>query len=815
MIRSLLALFLLVASPAVASEPEVRPLHNQQTTNRLINESSPYLLQHARNPVDWYPWGEEAFAAARERDVPIFLSIGYSTCYWCHVMERESFEDAATAKIMNERFVCIKVDREERPDVDDIYMAATQLMTGSGGWPMNSFLDPDTLRPFWCGTYFPPEPMHGRPSFTQVLMGMSDVWTSKRGEAAEQAANLAEAVRDHLAGDAAPAALGLDQIASAVTTLLQIYDRTEAGFGGAPKFPQPVYGLFLLDARAIVDDETRKTIDHCLKHTLDRMAVGGLFDQVGGGFHRYCVDGTWTVPHFEKMLYDNAQLLSLYSRAAALYDDAFYREIVRRTADYLDREMTTEAGGLCSAQDAEVDTREGLNYLWNQEQIRGVLGGDDAEFALDLYGLDNGTNFTDPHHPGDGPKNVLRLESRPDILAGRAGRSLDEFDAQRDSVNTALLAARDAREQPGLDDKVLASWNGMAIVGLVDASKALDDSARLDAAERVARFVLDHMRSDLGQLHRSCRTLSSEREGDGSRSLGPLAGLEDHAWMIRACVALHNAGRGKGVFLAAAGSLAEVIDAAFRTDGGAYADTAEGRADLFVRPRSTYDGAMPSGASTLALAFLELSSAGAADRDRALAQLRGMSHEIAERPVSAVNAVRAIIRVIHAEGDASSLAFGEVRGPASSRPSATSSASVVEVFADTDAVTVAGDRPATLALGIRIKPGYHILAADPVPEGSGAGEGLLPLRVGLISGQGVAVYADYPEGEPFGGAIVGLDELRVHTGELRLNVAIEHKPGVGASEGTPVLGITIQACDDTACLKPSTIRIGVSVTIGE
>lgn len=811
-----------ISEPHQAAKDTAVP-ENASQPNRLARESSPYLLQHANNPVDWFPWGEEAFAEARRRKVPIFLSIGYSTCYWCHVMERESFEDPQTAAIMNEHFVCIKVDREERPDVDDIYMAATQLMTGSGGWPMNSFLDPSSLKPFWCGTYFPPQPMQGRPSFSQVLRGMSDVWTNKTEEAREQAENLAAAVQDHLAADAEPAALGPNQISSTVRTLLQIFDRTEGGFGGAPKFPQPVYALFLLDARPIVDDETRTAIDHAIRFTLDRMAIGGLFDQVGGGFHRYCVDGTWTVPHFEKMLYDNAQLLSLYSRAANIYDDQFYREIASRTRAYVEREMTGNEGGFFSAQDAEVDHREGLNYLWTEPQITQVLESSDAPFALDIYGVADGTNFLDPHHPDDGPKNVLRLAARPEEVAQSLGLTPEAFQSQRARIDAQLLAAREQRKQPGLDDKIITSWNAMMIVGLADAARALNTNAdaspasvlsnahEIETADRALSFLLTNLLDNQGGLARSYR----ETQAASNQSQAPRGVLEDHAWLIRALLAMHNAGRGKGEYLRIARETAETIQRDFGSDEGHYSDVAEGRDDLFVRARSTYDGATPSGIGVIIHALIELHHADPTGPwlERARAQLKGISHEVADRPVSAVNAVRTIIEFIAIDGNAAKLAFGSARIPATDRPDAISSASVVEIYADEEAVTVTDADPATITLGIRIKPGYHILAADPAAPGADPDQNLIPLRVGLISGGGIAVYAEYPEGSPYGADIVGTDDLRVHSGELRLTIAIEKKTGIGAGPGEPLLGITFQACDNTACLKPATVRLGVQINI--
>jgi uncharacterized protein YyaL (SSP411 family) len=392
--------------------PEVR-VPGDAPANRLSRETSPYLLQHAHNPVAWFPWGDEAIAEARRRDVPIFLSIGYSTCYWCHVMERECFESEEIARQMNDRFVCVKVDREERPDLDDLYMTATQLLTGHGGWPMSVFLEPQGLRPFWAGTYFPPEPRHGVPSFPQVLDAMSRAWTERRGEVLEQAASVAEGVRQHMVSEEAPVGLGLPQVTEAGRDLLKRFDRVHGGFGGAPKFPQPVFLEFLLDLRAAAaDDATRDAIDQAVRRTLDRMAIGGVFDQVGGGFHRYSVDERWLVPHFEKMLYDNAQLAQVYARAAVVYSDDFYATIARRTLDYALREMTSSEGAFYSAQDAEVDGREGGNYVWTPEEIRAALPPEDAGFAIKVYGADAGPNFRDPHYPDSSSTNVLFLRER-------------------------------------------------------------------------------------------------------------------------------------------------------------------------------------------------------------------------------------------------------------------------------------------------------------------------------------------------------------------------------------------------------------------
>ena len=369
--------------------------------NRLAEETSPYLLQHAYNPVNWYPWGEEAFAAARERNVPIFLSIGYSTCYWCHVMERESFEKPEVAKIMNRDFVCIKVDREQRPDVDEIYMTACQVYTrvttgrASGGWPLSIFLDPSNLKPFFAGTYFPPEPGFGKPSFTDLLKGVHESWDTKRDSLEEQANQVATMVVRELETISGVQPLDTGLADRAVSSLLSYHDETNGGFGGAPKFPQPVY-LELM----IAGGWDRPEVEQAVRRTLDAMAMGGIYDHVGGGFHRYAVDATWTVPHFEKMLYDNGQLASVYADVYQRTGDVYYAEVVRGILDYVLREMTAADGAFLSAQDAEVNAREGGSYIWLPDEVRESLGGGDdlASMALDVYGLSNGSNFRDPHH---------------------------------------------------------------------------------------------------------------------------------------------------------------------------------------------------------------------------------------------------------------------------------------------------------------------------------------------------------------------------------------------------------------------------------
>lgn len=766
----------------------------QQThTNRLARESSPYLLQHAHNPVDWFPWGDEAFAEARRRGVPIFLSVGYSTCYWCHVMERESFEDEATARVMNQRFVCVKVDREERPDVDELSMAATVTFTGRGGWPTSVFLEPEGLRPFFAGTYFPPTERHGIPAFPRVLEALSDAYARQRDEVNEQAATLAGAVAEQLGGSGEPVPLGARHAQAAVATLLQMFDRAEGGFGGAPKFPQPIFLEFLLDARERADDATRNAIDTAARFTLDRMALGGIHDHLAGGFHRYSVDRHWTVPHFEKMLYDNAQLASLYARAAGVYSDDFYTATARSACDYVLREMTGPgepgAAGFFSAQDAEVDHREGLNYLWSPEEFDEALDPADADAAKRLYGLDASANFQDPHHPDDPPRWVLRLDARPEIDA-----------AARARIDAALLARRATRKQPITDDKVLAAWNGLMISAFVRTAGAVgpeDARPYLDAAERAARFIMTTMRAPSGGLFRSYRNDHAAIE----------APLEDHAFVARALLDLARCDASDDpAWLAGAIGLTEHAERTFGDGSGGYFDTPAGREDLFVRPRSTHDGATPSGVGVTLLNLIDLHALTGEDRwlDKAAALLTALSPAVDASPLGTLNPVRAMLMLMDLQADlAGRYEFCQEQAEAP-RPKARSP---VRVMANTEQVTVTPGTPAVFRVALEIDPGYHIVAAEPGPD-SGP---VQPLRVGLVRGSGVAVYADYPTGEDFG--IEGVGLVRVHHDRTEFDVVLEHKPGVGASPGTPILGVSFQACTQTECTPVRTVELDIAITI--
>ena len=742
-------------------------------TNRLIKETSPYLLQHAHNPVNWYAWGPDAFEAARTQNKPIFLSIGYSTCYWCHVMERESFEIEEVAALMNAHFISIKVDREERPDVDDIYMAAVQEQTGGGGWPMSSFLEPYNLRPFYTGTYFP------KPQFMALLTQVNEAWQTRKDDILAEAVQLASAVTRSLDSAGRPIPLGEQQIGQAQSILMQSYDRQNAGFGGGRgnKFPMPVY-IELLIAVGWDDPAAQSAI----LHTLDRMATGGMYDQIGGGFHRYSTDPKWLVPHFEKMIYDNGQLASVYAEAYERSGDPFYGEVVREVLDFVMREMTDPAGGFYSAQDAEVNTREGENYIWTAQEIRQALGdaglGADIEFTLEAYGFSRGTNFRDPHHPEDGYKNVVYLIDRPDVIAQQMGIDVDEFNERLEAVNAALLAVRDQRDQPGTDDKILAAWNGLMIAGMADGGRVLDAPGFVDAARAAAQFVLSTMRSEDGGLLRTYRAGQAKID----------AFSVDYAFMIRGLIALHRA-TGESQFVDEAVMLtAAARDRFWDYRLGAYFDTLPDQADLFVRTKSTYDGAVPCANTVMAqnlLALYELTEDEAYLED-ASALLRGISSQLSRNPVSTALATVALKRFVDEH---------PLRSAALSSLTHVDQA-VVQLQTSTAEVRVSKDETAEFEVTLTIANGYHINAHDP-------GQAyLIGLNVRLLGAGGLEIELEYPEGELF------RDEIRIHHGTVILPVRITR---VGEMTGEPKLMVTYQVCTDQLCLAPTTKAVPVTI----
>jgi uncharacterized protein YyaL (SSP411 family) len=550
--------------------------------NRLAHETSPYLLQHAHNPVDWYPWGEEAFARARAEDKPILLSVGYSACHWCHVMERESFENPDIARLMNDNFVNIKVDREERPDVDQVYMTAVQALTGRGGWPMTVFLTPDG-RPFWGGTYFPPEDRHGMPGFPRVLVAMAQTYRDRRGEVEGQAAQVAahlQAARDLRApGDLTP-----DLLDHAARALAQGFDHQNGGFGGAPKFPSPMALDFLLrhwKRSGDVRDLEMVTL------SLDKMARGGIYDHLGGGFHRYAVDAVWLVPHFEKMLYDNAQLARVYLHAYQATGNPFYRRVVEETIDYVLRDMADPAGGFYSTEDADSEGEEGKFYVWTPGEIAAVLGPEAAGAFDAFYGVTNQGNFEG--------KNILHVARPVEAVAADLGMTVPALEQSLAASRRALFDARARRVRPGRDEKVLTAWNGMMLRTLAEAAAVLEREDWRDAAVRSAEFLTNVMMRD-GRVMRSWK--------DGEVKITGF--LEDYALLADALLAVHELTFGAR-WLEIARDLADTMtDLFWDSDTQSFYDTARDAERLIVRPRDVTDNATPSGTSVAVSVLLRL-----------------------------------------------------------------------------------------------------------------------------------------------------------------------------------------------------------------
>jgi hypothetical protein len=578
---------------------------SSRPANRLAAETSPYLLQHAHNPVDWYPWGPEAFDLARREDKPVLLSVGYSACHWCHVMERESFEDDDIAALMNRLFVSIKVDREERPDVDQIYMQAVQSMTGRGGWPMTVFLTPEGV-PFYGGTYFPPVDRHGMPGFPRLLQSIADAYRGRRGEVVEAGRQLLESMRQSERLTRSTSLLTREVLVGAYLGLSAEFDERDGGLGQAPKFPQPMTWEAILrvwkrtgDARAL----------EMLRHTLTRMARGGIYDQLGGGFHRYSVDGQWLVPHFEKMLYDNAQLASLYLHAWLATGEAEYRRVTEETLDYVLREMTHPAGGFYSAQDADSEGVEGKFFVWSPEEIRSVVGEPElARVALAYWGVDDGPNF-EGH-------SILFVPREPGEVAKSLGLGADDLATRLARAREALYRHRDKRVHPGLDDKVLAAWNGLMLTAFAEAGAALGRADYLAAAVRNAEFLS-------ASMVREGRLLRSWKDGR-ARITGY---LEDHANVGAGLLALYEATFDRR-WLDESRRLAEAALRLFwSAEREIFFDTGEDQESLVVRPRNIFDNAVPSGTSVTIEWLLRLAIVTGEERYReiALTALRPMA----------------------------------------------------------------------------------------------------------------------------------------------------------------------------------------------
>ena len=753
-------------------------------TNKLINETSPYLLLHAHNPVDWYPWGTEALERAKAEDKAIFLSVGYSTCYWCHVMERKVFANPEIAGLMNEMYINIKVDREERPDLDEIYMTATQIMTGGGGWPNSVFLTPD-LHPFYAGTYFPPVDSHGRPGFPRLLKALHDHWVNRRDEVIEHGMKITEVIRQATGGglgkaDESP--LERKLVSSAIEFLRSTYNPAYGGFGDAPQFPSPT------NLELLLSEYDREKDDNFLKmvtHTLDMMAYGGIYDQIGGGFHRYSVDARWLVPHFEKMLYDNAQLAKVYLLAYPQTQNPLYRRVAEETFDFVFREMTSPEGGFYSAIDAETDAEEGKYYVWTEEEIRDVLGRRKSKLLLKVYGVTKGPNFEG--------KNVLYLPAPIASVAKEEGKSEGEVLDRLEPLKEKLLRAREKRERPLLDTKVIVNWNGLMIDALALGYEVLKDARYRDAAEQAATFILEKMRTANGHLRHTYRDGVLKYDGY----------LDDYAFLVRGLLGLYQATNNKR-WLNEARALTDTMVELFWDDtGGAFYFTLEGAEHLLVRTKKPYDSAIPSGNAVAANNLLSLAEfTGTFDyfelAEKTLQSFAGM---MSKSSGGFMHMLRAANRYWYLKPLFRQQRIASLISP----PTTRTGIDIVKVSAS---VLSGGkgspSRFIDVEVYLEIAEGWHI-NANPASQ-----DLLIPTTVSLDSDAPAEVVSvNYPEGE-----IVHFDfsgeSLSVYEGKIAIPVMLQRKTDVSSGEDLPLdLELRYQACNDLICLEPKTIQIRV------
>lgn len=595
---------------------------HKPTSNRLAQEKSPYLLQHAHNPVNWYPWGDEAFAEARRRDVPIFLSIGYSTCHWCHVMERESFENETVAAALNAAFVCIKVDREERPDIDTVYMTVCQALTGSGGWPLTIIMTADK-RPFYAGTYFPPHSHYGRPGVIGVAQAISTAWREDRQDLVNRAGQIVHQMQSIATRAQTTTKLDGDTLAKAYQYFKHTFDATYGGFGHAPKFPSPHNLCFLLRYWRRTQDKQALSM---VETTLEQMRRGGVYDQVGGGFHRYATDRQWLVPHFEKMLYDQALLAIAYTEAWQATQRPDFAQTATEILDYVLRDMQDPLGGFYAAEDADSEGEEGKFYVWTLAEIEQVLPPADAQLAIAIFNVSKEGNYLVEASREKNGTNILHLRASLAELAAKHGMGEAELDERLQQIRQKLFKAREPRVHPFKDTKILTDWNGLMLAALALAGRTLGNERYLKAAANCAQFVQEHLTTDTGKL------LKRWREGEAALP----AQLDDYAFLVWGLIELHAATQ-QADYLAWALELQTTIISDFwdAEQGGCFLIASDAE-QFFLRPKEIYDGAIPSGNSVAALNCLRLARlTGEAELGEYAAQImQAFAGQIAKNPAA-------------------------------------------------------------------------------------------------------------------------------------------------------------------------------------
>ena len=749
-------LFLNLVWVASADETALKnPDGSWKWTNRLVHETSPYLLLHAHNPVEWYPWGDEAFARAKKENKLIFLSVGYSTCYWCHVMEREVFSNPEIAAVMNRDFINIKIDREERPDLDEIYMTATQLLTQRGGWPNSVFLTPD-LKPFYAGTYFPPTDVPGRPGFPTILDAVHEAWVTRETEVIESANQISDTIELATSrGFRALTATPLDRslTTAALDYLRTTYSNAYGGFGGAPKFPSPANLEFLLSEYGRVADESLLKM---VTYTLDMMAYGGMYDQIGGGFHRYSVDEKWLVPHFEKMLYDNAQLAKVYLQAHQLTQEPRYRRIAEEIFSFVFREMTAPEGGFYAALDAETDAEEGKYYVWTADEIQKILGKKRAARFAGVYGVDTGPNFEG--------KNVLYIPN---------GAAAEDALKEVESAREKLLTARFDREYPLLDTKIIVNWNGLMIDALAYGYQVLGKERYLLAASKAAQFILDTLKKPNGEL---CHTYTA---GVVKQDVY----LDDYAFFVRGLLGLYQA-TGDEEWLDSAKRLTDEMIRLFWDDrnGGFYYTKADA-AHLIVRTKKPYDSAIPSGN---AVAVANLLAFGTDYRGYTEETLQIFAQSMSQSPSSFMYMHFALNHYLTSEEG--------IRNETPSLVTATA-----EIKSHNSGIF-------NVMLQLNIAEGWH-MNANPAGQ-----DDLIPTTITVNADTPFEILdVAYPKGRSTRFEFSN-KSLNVYEDSLPIPLQLKRKPNMKHDKDVPItLQLTYQLCNKTECLLPQTLDIPIEL----
>ena len=736
-------------------------------TNRLIHETSPYLLLHAHNPVEWYPWNDEALERAKKENKPIFLSVGYSTCYWCHVMERKVFSNPEIADQMNKNFINIKIDREERPDLDEIYMTATQLLMQRGGWPNSVFLTPD-LKPFFAGTYFPPTDMPNRPGFPTILNAVHEAWITREAEVIDSANRITQVIEGAISkGFTALTAKSLDHslISAAVAHLKTNYKQAYGGFSGAPKFPSPANLEFLLKEYERTADES---LLRMVTHTLDMMAYGGIYDQIGGGFHRYSVDAKWLVPHFEKMLYDNAQLAKLYLQAYQLTEKPQYRRIAEEIFSFIFREMTAPEGGFYSALDAETDAEEGKYYVWTADEVKNALPEKDVQQFTSVYGVDKGPNFEG--------KNVLYVPNGIE-----AETSLKSLKFARET----LLAARSERERPLLDTKIIVSWNGLMIDALAYGYEVLGEEKYLTAASNAAQFILDNMRQPNGELWHTYTTGVTKYD----------AYLDDYAFFVRGLSGLYNATKDERWLHEATTLTDKMIELFWDNKNGGFYFTKADAKQLIVRTKKPYDSAIPSGNAVVVNNLLMLDTS---YRNYAKKTLLSFAQAMEQSPSSFMHMLYALNGYLnlgenHDTSVLPNLPLGELERDDSTQSLVTATA---KIKTPTKGTHIDVD------VQVKIATGWHINAN---PAGQ---DNLIPTTITVTQDASIEIVEiKYPKGKSVQFAF-STESLNVYEKTFTIPLKLKKKPNTTIKKNIPItLKLDYQACNNTECLLPQTLDI--------